>query len=308
MSGSLDNIITALQQEKSICENVMSSAWQIRMFVNAPKAYAKRKDQNRVGNSKRPNTKNSEGAGYEPRALKRPRTTASIRGKQVQDGSMTPEPRLLGGTTPQQKHKRQLQPTVHNSPDTNVASSMLPMCSPPDACGARFGQQANAVLLSTTLSQPVHHVPQQIDFLHDMSMPSIGQPLLSSPPPPTARPLGHVAGSATRNMTGSGANVENVISWEEGNHLRFLPSASEQGGIMNNSVSGERQQTIQPFSPCDAPDYSNIFARHTDRGVCLSDVEAVPSYQDNEHLQDDFFYRYWEQQQPDAQHSSDTSK
>ncbi|KAI4936735.1 uncharacterized protein J4E92_001459 [Alternaria infectoria] len=38
------DIVTALAQEKCICENVMCSAWQIRMFVNAPKAYSKRKD------------------------------------------------------------------------------------------------------------------------------------------------------------------------------------------------------------------------------------------------------------------------
>lgn len=56
-AARLDNIITALEKEKSICENVMSSSSQIRMFVNAPKAYSKRKNQNRVGNGKRPNAK-----------------------------------------------------------------------------------------------------------------------------------------------------------------------------------------------------------------------------------------------------------
>ncbi|KAF2451486.1 hypothetical protein P171DRAFT_348244, partial [Karstenula rhodostoma CBS 690.94] len=49
----LENIVRALQEEKTICEDVMNSACQIRMFVNAPKAYANRKYQNRVGNSKR---------------------------------------------------------------------------------------------------------------------------------------------------------------------------------------------------------------------------------------------------------------
>ncbi|KAH8728561.1 hypothetical protein GQ44DRAFT_608667, partial [Phaeosphaeriaceae sp. PMI808] len=52
-AGRLDNIVLALAQEKTICEDVMNSACQIRMFVNAPKAYANRKHQNRVGNSKR---------------------------------------------------------------------------------------------------------------------------------------------------------------------------------------------------------------------------------------------------------------
>ncbi|KAF2703660.1 hypothetical protein K504DRAFT_391895, partial [Pleomassaria siparia CBS 279.74] len=49
----LCNIIKALEEEKTICEDVMNSACQIRMFVNAPKAYAGRKLNNRVGNSKR---------------------------------------------------------------------------------------------------------------------------------------------------------------------------------------------------------------------------------------------------------------
>ncbi|KAF2788878.1 hypothetical protein K505DRAFT_254499, partial [Melanomma pulvis-pyrius CBS 109.77] len=49
----LSNIIRALEEEKTICEDVMNSACQIRMFVNAPKAYAGRKLNNRVGNSKR---------------------------------------------------------------------------------------------------------------------------------------------------------------------------------------------------------------------------------------------------------------
>ncbi|KAF2659133.1 hypothetical protein K491DRAFT_591715, partial [Lophiostoma macrostomum CBS 122681] len=49
----LQNIIRALEEEKTICEDVMTSACQIRMFVNAPRAYARRKEANRHGNSKR---------------------------------------------------------------------------------------------------------------------------------------------------------------------------------------------------------------------------------------------------------------
>ena len=49
----LDSIIRSLQQEKTICEDIMTSKCQIRMFVNAPRAYAARKSANRVGNSKR---------------------------------------------------------------------------------------------------------------------------------------------------------------------------------------------------------------------------------------------------------------
>ncbi|KAF2733694.1 hypothetical protein EJ04DRAFT_438625, partial [Polyplosphaeria fusca] len=52
-----ENIVKALEQEKTICEDVMNSACQIRMFVNAPRAYAQRKLNNRVGNRKRGRTK-----------------------------------------------------------------------------------------------------------------------------------------------------------------------------------------------------------------------------------------------------------
>lgn len=49
----LENMISGLEQEKTICEDIMGSKCQIRMFVNAPRAYARRKEANRHGNSKR---------------------------------------------------------------------------------------------------------------------------------------------------------------------------------------------------------------------------------------------------------------
>ncbi|KAF2690500.1 hypothetical protein K458DRAFT_289250, partial [Lentithecium fluviatile CBS 122367] len=52
-AARLNNVIRALEEEKTICEDVMNSACNIRMFVNAPKAYANRKYQNREGNRKR---------------------------------------------------------------------------------------------------------------------------------------------------------------------------------------------------------------------------------------------------------------
>lgn len=52
-SERLENILQGLEEEKTICEDVITSACQIRMFVNAPRAYARRKEANRHGNSKR---------------------------------------------------------------------------------------------------------------------------------------------------------------------------------------------------------------------------------------------------------------
>ena len=70
--GRLDNIIEALEREKTICEDVVNSACQIRMFVNAPIAYAARKEQNRIGNSKRGRTRGTDDPN--PRPTRRCRT------------------------------------------------------------------------------------------------------------------------------------------------------------------------------------------------------------------------------------------
>lgn len=59
----LDNVIEALEREKTICEDVVGSGCQVRMFVNAPVAYAARKYQNRVGNRKRGRGREGEGEG-----------------------------------------------------------------------------------------------------------------------------------------------------------------------------------------------------------------------------------------------------
>lgn len=75
--GRLENILDALEREKTICEDVVNSASQIRMFVNAPIAYAARKHQNRVGNSKRGRTKDTVESNTRPTKAKRisPRQT-----------------------------------------------------------------------------------------------------------------------------------------------------------------------------------------------------------------------------------------
>ncbi|KAJ4990916.1 hypothetical protein SVAN01_03487 [Stagonosporopsis vannaccii] len=67
----LENIIDALEREKTICEDVVNSASQIRMFVNAPIAYAARKYQNRLGNSKRGRTKDASEAIARPPKVRR---------------------------------------------------------------------------------------------------------------------------------------------------------------------------------------------------------------------------------------------
>ena len=69
--GRLENIIDALEREKTICEDVVNSASQVRIFVNAPIAYASRKYQNRVGNSKRGRTKDMTDPSPRPTKTRR---------------------------------------------------------------------------------------------------------------------------------------------------------------------------------------------------------------------------------------------
>jgi hypothetical protein len=106
-AGRLANIIQALAQEKTICEDVMNSACQIRMFVNAPRAYANRKHQNRVGNSKRGKGKNATDAN--PRPTKAPRITGR---RSRARSSAAPEMPISRDSTPQ------YQPATQRAPNT----------------------------------------------------------------------------------------------------------------------------------------------------------------------------------------------
>jgi hypothetical protein len=119
----LDNIISALQQEKTICEDVMNSACQIRMFVNAPTAYANRKHQNRVGNSKRGRTKDTPDANPKPTKARR------TGGRQMRARSSTasdmPGSRI---STPQEQ---QLQPMQQMSTATPYFAMSQPNAPSP---------------------------------------------------------------------------------------------------------------------------------------------------------------------------------
>lgn len=121
-AGRLANIIQALEQEKTICEDVMNSACQIRMFVNAPRAYANRKHQNRVGNSKR--GKGKDAPDINPRPAKAPRVT----GRRTRArSSAAPEMPTSRDSTPQYQPATQRAPNpgpYFNSPSSrNLALS-----------------------------------------------------------------------------------------------------------------------------------------------------------------------------------------
>lgn len=280
----------------------MSSAWQIRMFVNAPKAYAKRKDQNRVGNSKRPNMKRSEVEECEPRPAKRPKNATTIRSKPARCGSTTPKPRLPTTTTLQRQHKRPLE-LANNSPSgLNATSSMLSMGSSPSSHTGPSGQQANDASLSPILSPPVLRAHPQHDFQRGTLMLSTQQ-RWGLPP---HSPYESIPESSILNMTPPATIDPNLSGWPIDAHLDFPLSTSPQSEFTANAISEESQKVIQPFSPCDAVDYSDIFEGPAERGVNLLDAELVPFSGMTEGLQDDFFDTFWPLQQTDVLEAPDT--
>ncbi|KAF3033310.1 hypothetical protein E8E12_001797 [Didymella heteroderae] len=90
----LEYIIDALEREKTVCEDVVNSASQIRMFVNAPIAYAQRKVQNRQGNSKRGRAKDTSDSNVRPTQRRR------TGGRQMTRSTVTPDRPVSRDVTP----------------------------------------------------------------------------------------------------------------------------------------------------------------------------------------------------------------
>jgi hypothetical protein len=183
-AGRLDNVIQALEQEKTICEDVMNSACQIRMFVNAPRAYANRKHQNRVGNSKRGRTKDTPDPN--PKAPKVPRTgNRRTRARSNTAPDMPPSQ----NTTPQQQQQQQPpQPTItplpYYIPASQPSTSYPPPRSTPHhmptSSATTHSFFAQRAMSSPSAASP--HAPQtqlvRTAFMHPQQL----SPLMSPPP------------------------------------------------------------------------------------------------------------------------------
>ncbi|PVI03603.1 hypothetical protein DM02DRAFT_696894, partial [Periconia macrospinosa] len=121
-AGRLNNVIRALEEEKTICEDVMQSASQIRMFVNAPKAYASRKHQNRLGNRKRGQGIMKEVVDDNPRPGKASRSNARPRRGTSSTTATAPQstntPNFL-----QQPLSRHATPSAHGPPQSRTTPS-----------------------------------------------------------------------------------------------------------------------------------------------------------------------------------------
>lgn len=293
----VDNIVAALQQEKSICENVMSSAWQIRMFVNAPKAYAKRKDQNRVGNSKRPNAKSTDVADDSSRALKRARNTVATRPRQVRDRSSIAQlPPSRGPALQQQYQQAQspyFTPSVMHSTTMSPSQRFLPLQAPlshfsPPSHGPSPSHETSLVPQSATpLTRRPPPTPGRQETQRMTSMP---------PMPPDnvfASPLAKEAKPVPPPST--------FKDWQTATHAYLAPSASQQLDTLDVAATANEQQQQQqdmhtPFSGChETPAYASMFEPpHSEMGVSLADMEFVslqPPMDDD--FRDQAFHGYW---------------
>jgi hypothetical protein len=304
-AGRLDNIVDALRLEKTICENVMCSAWQIRMFVNAPKAYSKRKDQNRVGNSKRPNAKGSM-MGDTPRAVKRPRTAVASRNRHMRNHSSTASEKLLSrGTTPQQTFEQTVPPYFTTptaqriaalSPPPAFLAPQTPSMRPsPRSHHASFGQPHASVSSPSRLSSRAQPHTSQPE--HNSRISSIS-PVQQSPFPPPSKPLDNFLVSATPEET-KATNMNTTSRLGTWGHVTSIEAPSDPFAQTNQSGISEFlgieywQHSVEPLSSRDAFTNANLFTQHPEMGVCLAEVELLPACARVDAVSEDVF-GFWQ--------------
>ncbi|KAK1914370.1 hypothetical protein P3342_010358 [Pyrenophora teres f. teres] len=299
-AGRLDNIITALQQEKSICENVMSSAWQIRMFVNAPKAYSKRKDQNRVGNSKRPNARSTEVPDDNPRAVKRPR----VRQTRTQPSAEVPVPR---DTPPQRPYEPNRLPyfttpatqrSIQSPPTSAFRAPTMQPSSRPNI--GSLGQGQLSLMSPPVLSQTIPRTPQsRVQTLSTMRTPSV-PPLDQFPFSPSTAPYSNFSASPTPGNVKPAHPDQHFNSWQYTTAVGDFPydlyPNMNPVGTSEFPAIEEWQHDVFTFPTSVAPENANLFAHHPEMGVSLCDVEGLPSNSEDDVAFDNEYQIFWQQQ------------
>lgn len=188
----LDNIIRGLEEEKTICEDVMGSACQIRMFVNAPRAYARRKEANRHGNSKR-----GKATPTKPESARAKSRRLSARARQRQ-----PTPCAPPTPNPNPGHAlRDIEPNFQNhgpqppyySSALSPLSRQVPTMAQPEARPS--SSYASVGYHSSPLSSPQPRANTQYASMSlPNHMPSI-QSYMSPPPPGSHTSLPNSHGS-----------------------------------------------------------------------------------------------------------------
>ncbi|KAH7088978.1 hypothetical protein FB567DRAFT_493413 [Paraphoma chrysanthemicola] len=300
-AGRLDNIVQALEHEKTICEDVMNSACQIRMFVNAPRAYSNRKHQNRVGNSKRGRTKDT------PDPNPRPAKAARAGGRRTRArSSTTSDMPPSRGTTPQYHQPLQAtaMPYFHTPPSQqglasspgislHSATRFAPPLQRPNLPIARssFGQFSNSTTSSSALSPrtlhaPQMHTPRMLTAPSDHMMPRL------SPQPPS---YGDSPIPATPEDAKSPPTDKGLALWRE-------PGFLDQDG---SSHHPHNSPAIDPMlggwnfsdhTPCERPGLDMFDGTTTGPTCSLTDLERQQTSQLAGLPNEDMFQSFWDQQ------------
>jgi hypothetical protein len=269
-AGRLDNIVLALEQEKTICEDVMNSACQIRMFVNAPRAYANRKHQNRVGNSKRGRTKDTPDSN--PKASNITRTGSKRARARSSTSRDTPPQTLQPHRTKPAPYRvspasQQPSPSPILSGYASVAPRMITPLHRPTMSAHRnsFGQHSMpAMSPPTLLSRPLHatqsHVPRMAN-----EPPQLHSPFMS-PLPPT--PYEHFAPASLNDVK----PIVNDSEYDAGYGVPEPPIWMQERPAIDSVLS---QWALQP-----GEEHANPLLNHHESGefVNLSDIEGGRCY------------------------------
>ncbi|KAI8942310.1 hypothetical protein NX059_000389 [Plenodomus lindquistii] len=291
-AGRLDNIISALEHEKSICENVMSSSNQIRMFVNAPKAYSKRKDQNRVGNGKRPNAKGLvAGSSGSPAKKRRIGGHNRNRSSTFSDlpSSRGTSPQVQKDTTglPYYSSLVQRRDAISSSPPDMFATLRpAPHQQASHAHSPSFDQLHNNIQSSSmALDMPQAHVPLMASMSRNLSSPFM------SPP---SQAHNHFLSPRMPESTASPNDWQHNDIFRQPPQMNIQPPDRVDSPLFNDMIGWPSTRDL-PYAHTTQD--ANLFAQHPEAGVCLADVERAPSHEVGDATASGDFTAFWQQQQ-----------
>ncbi|KAF2268724.1 hypothetical protein CC78DRAFT_607909 [Lojkania enalia] len=241
----LANIIRGLEEEKTICEDVMNSACQIRMFVNAPRAYAQRKLNNRVGNSKRGRGKKDTDEPVSVRGAKRPLTTeyyaeSSIAKRATNHRNERPALKNLAPNVQEQRTQRSVYPTP---PPPLAPTSALPYFRSNAFPPAESNLYTGNTSLEHHLVMPMSPPQRSVLAPRFTSTPHQNTPLMS--PPLYSR-------------------IPMLIEVENHKHLRDDRASGPQiSQWPSNEVPSEPKLSTVPYPPFPQDEgFHDIFADH----------------------------------------------
>jgi hypothetical protein len=256
-ASRLNNVIEALEREKTICEDVMNSACQIRMFVNAPRAYANRKHQNRVGNSKRGKGKDTADA------KSRPTKSQRTGGKRTRAYSSTAR-EMPSSRDSSPQHQQAIQrapsatpyyssPAPHNlSLSPASASYSAPQLAPlhrptMSALHNPFTQHLGATNPVPTSSLQVKYAPQS--YTPHM----VNEPAIDSPSTPQSR--------FPPTVISEDVKLPVTSDWQD--MIHFGETSGESLGQSEMAVDPQLSDWSFPnLTPCEAAGSANMSDQH----------------------------------------------